>query len=238
MKRAFTAVFLASVFAVTGVAFGQENSFKVVGNTATTYNGGGIVCTAVIYGGPTSIGGNTISGNKAGRHGGGISCGWPSSAAEITGNAITGNSSQGGGGVYTDGSAVICTLVNNVIAYNTSSGPGGGMLTEGPTAVTLTFENNTVTGNTATGPGGGLWLGGSSATVKNSIVWSNTVNSAPEIVTSNVIFTFRYNVIKGGRSGLSAGIGNIIYWGAGNIDADPIVMLQTELDFSPVSVRM
>ena len=204
---------------------GSVTGNTIVGNTAVYYDGGGIAS-----GGPTSIGGNTISGNKAGRRGGGISCGWPSSAAEITGNAITGNScSQGGGGVYRDGSVVICTLVNNVIAYNTSSGPGGGMMAEGPEAVTL--ENNTVTGNIATGPGGGLWLQGSSATVKNCIVWSNTVNSAPEIVTSNVIFTFRYNVIKGGRSGLSAGIGNIIYWGAGNIDADPMFADSVNGDF-------
>ena len=36
MKRAFIAVFLASIMAVSGVALAQDSSFKVIGNASTT----------------------------------------------------------------------------------------------------------------------------------------------------------------------------------------------------------
>jgi len=36
MKRTITAVFLVAVFAVTGIVFSQEGSYKVIANTANT----------------------------------------------------------------------------------------------------------------------------------------------------------------------------------------------------------
>ncbi|MCP4902709.1 MAG: phosphate ABC transporter substrate-binding protein [bacterium] len=36
MRRAFIAVFLASIMAVSGIAFAQDSSFKLIGNPSTT----------------------------------------------------------------------------------------------------------------------------------------------------------------------------------------------------------
>jgi parallel beta-helix repeat protein len=118
-------------------------------------NGGGIRIGN--YCAPT-IANNTITNNTAGS-GGGI--GTSRSAATITGNLITYNSTNGtngtsgqGGGIYVFKCLSTLTINGNTIKDNTSGFNGGGIAVDNYSTPTVT--NNTVTDNTAAQYGGGI----------------------------------------------------------------------------------
>lgn len=95
-----------------------NNAIK--GNRASGGSGGGISC---YYSSPTIVA-NTIAGNSAFTYGGGVSC-ISSSSPVVADNAITGNrAGSTGGGIYCSGSSP--TIANNTIAGNSASEDGGG----------------------------------------------------------------------------------------------------------------
>ena len=125
---------------------------KVIGNTATNGNGGGIYAE----GGTVTAANCDISDNTAKTQGGGFYL--TTSTLTARDNTINNNSSQTGGGLYLD--STNAELTRNTIDNNKVSGVGGGMYTYGDTnnigSNTIALKGNTITNNTAVSNGGGL----------------------------------------------------------------------------------
>ncbi|SVB77774.1 uncharacterized protein METZ01_LOCUS230628, partial [marine metagenome] len=188
----------------------------VVNNTAN-YNGGGGIYTD---GGTLTIYSSNISNNTS-TQGGGIATG-PSGSEFISvyNSTISGNTSSGSGGGF---SGVGCGLMmNNVqITDNTSSSNnGGGFYLQSVFAV---LNNITVANNTANN-GGGLYVGYNGATnIDNSIFYNNYpqelgFSDGTELNT----FYVSYSIIEGGQNPVVLYSNDSLYWGSGNIDANPL----------------
>jgi predicted outer membrane repeat protein len=126
----------------------------------------------------------------------------------LTNSTVTGNSTTtNGGGIWNSGTA---TLINDTIAGNQATGNGGGIFTSG--AITLT--NDTIAGNSTAsgGMGGGLFItSGTSATLKNTIVATNTSPTGPDI--SGAVTTANNNLVGDGTgsTGVVNGVnGNLV----------------------------
>ncbi len=154
------------VTALAGFQVSTIDGFTIRNGTGTLsalyLYGGGIYCSSSS---PT-IANNTITGNSA-RYGGGIYC--SSSSATIANNAITANSaSSSGGGIYCSGGSPM--IANNTVTANRASSTGGGIYSSSsassPTIINtiiafnssgiyknasgpLTLRHNCVYGNTA-----------------------------------------------------------------------------------------
>jgi hypothetical protein len=195
--------------------------FTLTGGTGTrTYNpnenmyfrtGGGIVISAAS---PTIIS-NIITHNESinqagvsGAGGGGMRIG--NGNPIIRDNIISYNTGRYAGGLM----LAFCggmELKNNVIAHNTALGDfngGGGIYIDWQP---ISFTNNTIVFNHSGDDGGGMIVTGTTATIKNCIIYGNTSESqAPQIY-------LRY----GGNANVT--YSNIIssWTGEGNIDDDP-----------------
>ena len=73
---------------------------------------------------------------------------------------------------------------------------------------------------------------GASAKVTNSILWANTAASGKEILLDQAPaqISITYSNVSGGQSGIRND-GGSLSWGAGNIDADPLVTDPNNGDF-------
>jgi len=112
-----------------------------------------------------------------------------------------------------------CTIVQNS-AHRRCGGLGSG--SNSPTTVI----NCTIWGNSAGIGGGGLfWWRGASATVTNSIIRGNTAAEGSEIHLEDAptVFSVTYSNVAGGQAGVGVD-GGTFNWGAGNIDADPLLV--------------
>jgi parallel beta-helix repeat protein len=158
-------------------------------NTAT-HNGGGVT----LWQSPSTLKGNTISGNIA-DWGGGLNV--SESDVTLTANTITDNTAaEQGGGLYVNGSGA--TLRDNTISGNAANEGGGVILWQSPATLSgntisgnsadwgggvhlnnsaAMLSGNTITNNTATG-GGGLQLGGSGATLTDNTISSNSASES------------------------------------------------------------
>ena len=130
-----------------------------------------------------------------------------------------------GGGMYFYFSSPTFT---NVIISDNSATHGGAIYISSST--TPTFTNVTISGNSATYGGGifflfniHLGLDGSSPTLTNSILWSNSPEEIYfwEFESAGHSITISYSDIQGGEAGIVANDGTV-YWEDGNIDADPL----------------
>ena len=229
---------------------GEGNGAVVDGFTiANGYHSGGVgVC--VLSGSPT-ITGNTISGNRASRYGGGIHC--DSSSPTISNNTISGNmasSSDGGGGgiscdcssspaisgntisgnmawhygggIYCDSSSLAIT--GNTITGNTASYGGGGIYCDWDNA-SLAITGNTISGNTACFGAGGIQCYSSfgQSSVNNTILWGNSAPLGPAIrLGYSSTLAIGYSLVSGGRAGVYVSTTSTLTWGPGNTDADPL----------------
>ncbi len=228
-----------------------ESDMTISGNTisdnSARSNGGGIYCA---FHSSTLIERNTISGNvstNTNGGGGGVYC--TSSSPLISKNGIIENSAIYGGGVfvsyqsyptiidnvlsenisYYDGGGIKChfkasmAVINNILADNSSGGFGGGISISDhcTSAVVL---NNTVTGNTASEGGGISIRDNSSATVTNTISWTNCAQTGPEIYvgSSPALMNISYSDVEGGQASAHVEAGCTLVWGMGMIDADPL----------------
>ena len=163
----------------------------------------------------------TFSGNSANMGGGGMHL--LSSSPTFTNVIISDNSAIHGGGMYISSSSPTFT---NVTISDNSATYGGGMhlLSSSPT-----FTNVTFSGNSAT-YGGGIFflfnihsgLDGSSPTLTNSILWGNLPQEIYFFDDGDPSsITIAYSDIQGGEEGIGSVGSGIVYWGEGNIDADP-----------------
>jgi hypothetical protein len=127
-------------------------------------NGGGLSVSA---GAVASLERVQLSGNHADANGGAIFNGGDLS---ILDSAITGNdASSGAGGIENSG-----TLTLHNVTVSGNQGATGGILSTG----NASLVNTTVVYNHATGSGGGLNGGAGNFTLRNSILWGNTAQTA------------------------------------------------------------
>jgi CSLREA domain-containing protein len=193
----------------------------ISGNTANNNaSGGGIHNTGTL-----TITGSTISGNSANNStpgGGGIRNEGTAtiSNSTISGNTVINSSAGKGAGIYNVTGAL--TLTNCAVsANNADTGFGGGIGNDSTTAVTVVnstisgnaatvgagfynsgtgtakadFRNTTIAGNTAKSAGGGIESVGSTLTIKNTIVATNSVNTGSGPDVAGAIVSQGYNFI-------------------------------------------
>ena len=143
--------------------------------------------------------------------------------------AIITNTARTGGGVFWEANASV-TLTRCIVAGNTAVW-GGGLGGWSPGSMTIC--NCTIWGNSADANGGGVGCyNGASAKVTNSILWANTAASGKEILLDQAPaqISITYSNVSGGQSGIRND-GGSLSWGAGNIDADPLVTDPNNGDF-------
>ena len=232
------------------------NNITISGNSA--YSGGGIylagsnpTITYVTISGNTSDHGGggmfvfysdatltnmTISGNVTTDSssnyglGGGITL-LVSSNLTLTYVTISGNTADGGGGIYLYNSHN--TFTNVTISGNTADGGGGMSLhSSNPTLTNMTIANNT-----AIDGGGGMYLIYSSPKLTNSILWGNSPDNLnfqnpAWLTTDSSSITITYSDIEGGEAGIVTNDSTTVYWGDGNIDADPLFTDPVNGDFT------
>ncbi len=139
--------------------------------------------------------------NTAGGNGGAIS----RAQGVLTACRFVGNSAAGNGG-GSDCFSADPTFVNCLFAGNSANNLGGGLYNiNGSPKV----SNCTLSGNTAE-VGSGMYNTAGVAVVTNSIMWGNTDTQLSGVATVS------YSIIEGGWSG------------AGNIDADPLFVLNLD----------
>lgn len=149
-------------------------------------------------------------------NGGGIFC---ESASPTLSHLIIRNShALFGGGLSLHGSN---PALDHIQFYgNGADGGGGGIdaaLNSNPVIEHVTFSGNTA------GAGGAIWVYNQShPLVRNSILWDNSPQEIafPDDVDPQYI-TIAYTDIEGGLNGILTHGNGQVFWGDGNIDADP-----------------
>jgi parallel beta-helix repeat protein len=170
----------------------------------------------------------TISGNRIVRNQGGLSL--FNSWSTISGNIISGNSADNGGGIH----AVFCgvlQITNNIITDNSANNNGGGIYCHD--AADADLLNNTIHGNSAGTAGGGFFCSElSDPTAVNTIFWNNAAPTGPEIAISTYSsLAVSYCDVAGGQAQVDIDAGSTLNWGSGQIDADPLFASPAAGDF-------
>jgi len=183
-------------------------------------SGGGIVCSSAS---PT-ISNCIITNNKAKDDGGGIMC--HASSPTIRNCIITKNIAEvwEGGGIRCRGCKGV-TLDNCLITEN-SAVYGGGIGSSGDNFTVfgdIIVTNCTFSANSAQYSGGAVYVrDGSQPSMVNCILWSDTAMYGPEIALEGIwpspFLYVSFSNVQGGEDDVS---GHVLYWGPGNIDADP-----------------
>ena len=133
----------------------------------------------------------------------GISVGY-SKNVTLTGNILTGNRADFGGGINVTGGTA--TISNNTLTGNRADFYGGGIYVDGGTA---TISNNTLTGNRADF-GGGIRVGGVTATISNNTLTGNRADFGGGIYVDSGTATISNNTITENR--ISGSDGAAIYY--------------------------
>jgi len=150
--------------------------------------------------GTVTVTDSTISGNSCGSVGGGIynHTGIINVVRSTISNNSTANQGGNGGGIYNNTTGTI-NLTSSTISGNHASG-GGGLYFSSLGAGQATIISSTITGNTAlTGGGVAINNGGSSITIKNTIIAGNTANNVSKDIFGPLASS-GYNLI-GSNSG-------------------------------------
>jgi parallel beta-helix repeat protein len=182
----------------TPVAISQNT---ITGSGSGAGSGIGAVYSVLAAGANPTIAGNTIYANN----GSGISMVTTVAAsAKIANNVIKGCTGTQGGAVFCSGGT--CSVLDNVMAVNSSFNEGGAIYCKNST---VNIYNNTVVANSAGGNGGALFVDGGVVTAVNNIFGYN----APGICRVNGTLTLRKNDVYGNLvyaySGAAAGAGDI-----------------------------
>ncbi|QDT04721.1 putative outer membrane protein PmpB precursor [Rubripirellula lacrimiformis] len=145
-----------------------------LGNNVTGINGGGL---HVSDNGVVTIADGAVTGNTAGREGGGL---WNnSSLMTVDGTTLSGNTASGdaaddgGGAIFNNGGTLMVrtvTIINNTA--DGASGSGGGIMNLGGT---LLVDSSSITNNVANRAGGGIEsTSGSSTSLTDVTLSANT----------------------------------------------------------------
>jgi len=194
---------------------------------------GGILCQDSS---PTIVG-CVIRDNSSLVYGGGVFC-WGSNSRFVR-CIIQDNTSAAGGGVECWSGQPV--FENCIIAANTATdsdtGGGGVDCFDGGN---VALVNCTVVRNAApAGSGGGLLVAGSEVRIENSIFWANTAKYGPQIAVPSWFgipgtLTVQYSDIQGGQDAVDCGSASTVFWGSGNMDAEPL-FADLALDSGPES---
>jgi len=201
---------------------------RVVANKALGGVGGGGVYAENIQAAGLTIERCTITDNSsAGNRGGGILC-WGGARVTMRNCVIARNSAGEGGGIslyYVNQG----TLINSTISSNSASS-GAGVACY---SVAAALNTCTLSRNVATATAGGIYCaGGATATLDNCILWADSAVKGPEIgVVSSSTVTVKYCDVEGGESATYVDVSSILYWGAGNIEQDPLFVNPGANDF-------
>ncbi|HIJ52972.1 MAG TPA: hypothetical protein HPP66_07420 [Planctomycetes bacterium] len=161
----------------------------------------------------STIDGFTITGGYT-YLGGGIQCN--NSSPTIKNCIITKNTAGWGGGIMleeSNASVIHCIISNNVVWDG-----GGGIFNQYYS--TSTINSCTITGNKAAFIGGILCYS-SKASVKNCVLRANRSWYESEVRLHDSSISVSYCNISGGKSSVYVDETSTLYWGQGNIDADP-----------------
>jgi len=185
-------------------------------------SGGGIFCTR----GSPYIVGSLLIDNSAAWYGGGVSfvnCNEGDIPA-VVGCRITGNDTGWEGGAIDMGRSNLM-MSNCVIADNEAVSNGGGINCFDSSV--LSMINCTEAGNIAADSGGALYCQyGSTAQVRNSILWANEASqgsqvSLPFLYGQGSSASVDYSEVQAGQSGVFVDPCSTLTWDESNISADP-----------------
>jgi hypothetical protein len=125
------------------------------------------------------------------------------------------SAAESGGGIFSYDSSI--SMTNCVIGGNSSQGQGGALLASSESNVAILHSS--ITGNSSD-VGGAVALEETPATITNSISWGNS--SGISLANSSALAVLCSD-IENGPVGIIVGPGCSLDWGAGNIDADPLL---------------
>ena len=173
-------------------------------------------------------------------YGGGI---WSNSALTLTNSIVYSNTADQGGGMYNLGISPV--LTNVTFSGNSSGGEGGAMYNDGRRGESSPILTNvTFSGNSAEGDGGGMYnngLGGnSSPDVYNSIMWNNRDSSGTGTISATIFLTgtatttMTHSIVQDSLTG-GSWIGGSYLDGGGNLDADPLFILDIDPSTAPTT---
>ena len=137
----------------------------------------------------------------------------------ITGNRCIGTEDGAGAGIhcysYASPTVTNCAITNNSAVW------GGGIECNFSSSPTIT--NCTFSGNSARGGGGIYTANDSWPIITNSIMWNDSALYGPEMeVVQGSSLSVSYSDVEGGQAGAFVHADSVLYWGAGNIDANPL----------------
>ncbi|UCC23434.1 MAG: hypothetical protein JSW23_05115 [Planctomycetota bacterium] len=154
--------------------------------------------------------------------GGAIMCANSNTRPKISNCKIIANSAVfGGGGIYCTGAS---PEIRNCIIAGNSSQYGGAIYSHNAGYPLIT--NCTITENTASDSAAGIYCYKSSnMTISNSILWHDTAPYASEVLVGNsgadTSIQISYCDIQDPNTNVVCEPNCTVYWGEGNIDADP-----------------
>ncbi|MCH8970371.1 MAG: hypothetical protein IIA66_14790 [Planctomycetes bacterium] len=212
-------------------------------NTADTYGGG----MYVYYGSPVLA--NCRFENNTGNSGGALTFVGNSEPGPVLSHCkFSGNNATAGGAIHntttrplflncsfiqneaSTGGAIRVqsgrpTLVGCLLAENTSLGSGGAIVAIAHADTTLV--GCTVSNNSAGHGGGAIYTGICCDTVlANCLLWGNSAPLGPQIrmngFSCNSSLNISYSNIEGGLDDIVIGANDVVIWGPGNIDFDPL----------------
>lgn len=156
----------AGVYVMAGTPNLSGNSISF-NKSVTNGDGGGIYC----YSGNKAITGNIINHNHARDGGGGLYL-MVFDTSFISGNDISYNSADIGGGIYAEGRSI--HIDSNVISHDSALVSGGGGIFVGFYSAPL-IENNTISENYSNSGGGGINCdGGTHSRIINNFITNNS----------------------------------------------------------------
>jgi len=217
---------------VGGIIVSGRSSATITGCTITENTGADGVAGGLQYtaNGPLVMDNCTISGNSSPFRGGGVY--WSSAEpGSITNCLISNNTAaeSGGGIALFDSSPIWLSpiLANCTITGNSAGQDGGGLLCATGTPAVV---NCTISDNTAGSRGGGIACLASAATlvtIANTILWNDDAPNGSEIALTQegnnpAGLIVDYGDVQGGQEDAHVEGGSALFWGDGNIDADPL----------------
>jgi predicted outer membrane repeat protein len=151
---------------------------------------------------------------------------------EFTSCVFFGNEAKNGGAIYfdTDGYLSAHTAMNCLFVGNHAIERGGAVYCVGDYPGAPVVSGCTFTENDADEMGGAVHIGGGLPVVSelsNSVLWNNSAPSGHEISMASgtdqpVAAEVAYCLVDGGLDDVYVDPGNLLTWGDGNIDGDPL----------------
>ena len=146
--------------------------------------------------------------------------------ATVKDSTITGNYGVGIGAEWSDVDVSNCLIAGNIgIPFFWFTSLGGGISNIGSN---VNVSNCSLTGNEAD-VGGGIFSEAAGETiVTNSILWNNEADVGPQICLNDPcwpappsIMEVYYSDVQGGEGQVNVEVDSTLFWGQGNINADP-----------------